>query len=1326
MPGGYGGMDIYVSHRTHEGWTPPQNMGAEINTEGNEVFPSLFGDVLFFASDGLPGLGGLDVYRIGLKDERMLPVNMGHPVNSAKDDFGLILNQDNRGFFTSNRAKEGKDHLYNITVNAASVSSPEPALASIVKHSRREVAGHILHIKTRQPVPGATVYVLNQVTGEEQQMQSDNEGAFTFGARLEDLYSVMGEKGDLNAFVVNFNADSQDEVELLAASPEFNRNVIFEVTVSNESTGEPVKLAKVTMFQGDTELTSDFSSLRGKVYLNGRIARDYRFRVQGKNVTHKEHLFSGSVDEERDTISLTIPVASTEGDVAALSGQIVEKQTGKPLPLADVYFLNLNSGEGYSAVSDKQGEFEITAPADDLYVVTAEKGALSVLIPNVTLRDPIVFQQDRIRLQAARPWFESEKTIVVQVVDAHNQKPLKLARVTLKSPFLEERNYTGAEGQAYFTVGGDQRLYVDVYLKNFEPLTRELIPGPEDTLRLSIPMKKFQNEFVRVAGYIYDEKTKSPLAGASIDVLNGVTGEVHSLTADEGGNFEFNARYDDYYFISGEKDGKSALKGDVYFSDKSVASSRLALPARDITFGKGEPGTTTLEVYLFDNKTNEPVNLADVQLTDSKGIADRTLSGVDGSARFSINGSDAITVVVDRADYEIKEQPFVPGSAASPHRLEIGLQKLEAVAMKGSLRDPQTLESLGAAQVHVLNETTGSQQTVLTDDAGIFEFSVSPRHSYTFLGEKDGKSALVVDMEGEVLARKSSLELAANRPYINHITIVASVADKETGEPLKLAEMRLTHNVFDWQTAYSALNGTAIFKDKPGEEYLLDISLKGYEPATVVLLNEFPLVNDTIKAHIQLKKLPENLIQPAVVYAETTGKPLPAADVFVMNEFTGEAQDLKTNTRGYFGYRVHPEESYGILVDQGDLMAFMINVKSPRELKPTDTLEIMAVKKVRKNITVLLSAADLHTGEPVKMVSLQISDEKEQDPKARLMTGADGTVSFLVRAGEAHMLHAQHAAYLPETFRIATSEASADTLQVVISLEPAQKRYTSLHVNLYDDEINESLPHTEVSIAEHHTGGHRKYLTDEKGDLELKVEYGGTYSLYYEGEKKKAVISGLKIEEASSGDKISARLIAVDKVTKEDLKLTFDEMKIVEVMSGKEQLFVTTNGTIYEYTSLNAQKVLLNKREKKVLASHAISEKGNSLYEEFLNYTEPSAITSRVLVKNIHYDFDSHDLSQSAREELKKIADVMKEHEDLKLSLKAYADNRGSGVYNRRLTEKRAHAALNYLLSSGIAAHRIDAAGMGHEYLAVPCPIPEDCSEEEHLRNRRAEFILFF
>jgi len=119
-PGGFGGMDIYVSTYRNQAWSAPVNLGAVINSSGNEVFPYISEDeVLYFSSSDQGGHGRLDIFRskkVYPDSERTWQVkqNLGEPFNSPGDDFGFYINADNSGgLFTSSRnGGKGRDDIY--------------------------------------------------------------------------------------------------------------------------------------------------------------------------------------------------------------------------------------------------------------------------------------------------------------------------------------------------------------------------------------------------------------------------------------------------------------------------------------------------------------------------------------------------------------------------------------------------------------------------------------------------------------------------------------------------------------------------------------------------------------------------------------------------------------------------------------------------------------------------------------------------------------------------------------------------------------------------------------------------------------------------------------------------------------------------------------------------------------------------------------------------------------------------------------------------------------------------------------------------------------
>lgn len=105
--GGYGGYDIYVTHKLDSGWSVPENLGSNINSAGNEKSPFIHTDnqTLYFSSTGWPGVGGYDIFysRKDINGKFSKPTNIGYPINSESDDVGFFVSTDGHyGYFASN------------------------------------------------------------------------------------------------------------------------------------------------------------------------------------------------------------------------------------------------------------------------------------------------------------------------------------------------------------------------------------------------------------------------------------------------------------------------------------------------------------------------------------------------------------------------------------------------------------------------------------------------------------------------------------------------------------------------------------------------------------------------------------------------------------------------------------------------------------------------------------------------------------------------------------------------------------------------------------------------------------------------------------------------------------------------------------------------------------------------------------------------------------------------------------------------------------------------------------------------------------------------
>ena len=183
MPGGQGGTDIYVVERMNYTWSKPVNLGPTINTPYNEMFPMIWRDsVLYFSSEGHYNMGGLDVFSSTKNQSTWSePRNMGYPLNTSFDDFGIAMTDSGTaGILSSNRNAKNtmQDNLYTFTINDI----------------RFTLEGLAIDKTSQEPVEGVSVELTNTLTGIKETIITGPDGKFFFKLNPESSYTVVGTK----------------------------------------------------------------------------------------------------------------------------------------------------------------------------------------------------------------------------------------------------------------------------------------------------------------------------------------------------------------------------------------------------------------------------------------------------------------------------------------------------------------------------------------------------------------------------------------------------------------------------------------------------------------------------------------------------------------------------------------------------------------------------------------------------------------------------------------------------------------------------------------------------------------------------------------------------------------------------------------------------------------------------------------------------------------------------------------------------------------------------------------------------------------------------
>jgi outer membrane protein OmpA-like peptidoglycan-associated protein len=271
MPGGFGGVDIYRITKNSDGtWGNPINLGETINTEGDEMFPFYQEEqgILFFASNGHIGLGGLDIYiapDIG-EGEFIKILNAGAPMNTRFDDFSLIVDENmKKGYFTSNReGGKGDDDIY-----AFQLLKPFNIGKQIIG-TALDKEGNIL---------ASTIINLYDNNGQIiNTVETSEDGKYKFSVDADLEFKLTGTKEDYLDGEKNVSTKTSDYEIIADVILEKDPGLTLYALVTDKKTGSPLEGVKMIIKDNETGVVEEFIT---------QNSGDYRKILQDKKVNDK-------------------------------------------------------------------------------------------------------------------------------------------------------------------------------------------------------------------------------------------------------------------------------------------------------------------------------------------------------------------------------------------------------------------------------------------------------------------------------------------------------------------------------------------------------------------------------------------------------------------------------------------------------------------------------------------------------------------------------------------------------------------------------------------------------------------------------------------------------------------------------------------------------------------------------------------------------------------------------------------------------------------------------------------------------------------------------
>lgn len=358
MPGGYGGTDIWVSTCEGGKWTKPENLGPKVNTEGNELFPFVLNDnLLVFASNGWGGLGGLDIFKVPLENGKPGQIeNLGSPVNSQYDDFGLIFNPNGRkGFFSSNRSGgKGDDDIYSFTY------TPRPSAILVIDQD---------DIK---PVQNANV------------SWQTNAGGTMFSGTSNVMGQIDAELKPCEWYTFTVKADGYpdkvlpiqtscprkpgEEIRILIRRPKVYGSV-FDKYNHVEIPGATVTLIDLT--DNNKESGTAVTDEKGYFKLLLKPCHQYKIVATKEGFPEVSRTFKAPCSDKEDDIVQRLGTGIMPSKGAPVNISVTDEQSGSPVPNARLG-IQSKAGDMIEVMTDDNGVYE-TVLKDNTYKISTSK-----------------------------------------------------------------------------------------------------------------------------------------------------------------------------------------------------------------------------------------------------------------------------------------------------------------------------------------------------------------------------------------------------------------------------------------------------------------------------------------------------------------------------------------------------------------------------------------------------------------------------------------------------------------------------------------------------------------------------------------------------------------------------------------------------------------------------------------------------------------------------------------------------------------------------------------------------------------------------------------
>jgi len=372
MPGGYGELDIYVVDINNEGnYGVPKNLGPIVNTKQTELFPYIDqNNTLYFSSNGYKGLGGLDIFKSEfINGNFQQAVNLPPPFNSKYDDFALVIDATNSGYFTSNRAGgKGDVDIY---------AFKEKCIQTI----------NILTLNDANDQPLDQVQVFLFLNNQLVEKQTVSKGSgYKFNINCKETYKIIAEKENYKTAELTIATDDKNKTEITKTLKltSIECKQLLSGNILDGKTNLPLDQVQVSFFQNNKLVEKQSISKGSNFKFNINCKETYKLVAEKENYETVE-LSVSSNDKNKTEITKTLKLTPIEC-TQLLSGNITDSKTNLPLDQVSVSLFQNNQLVEKQTIS-KNSNFKFNVDCKETYKLVAEKENYETVELSITTDD---------------------------------------------------------------------------------------------------------------------------------------------------------------------------------------------------------------------------------------------------------------------------------------------------------------------------------------------------------------------------------------------------------------------------------------------------------------------------------------------------------------------------------------------------------------------------------------------------------------------------------------------------------------------------------------------------------------------------------------------------------------------------------------------------------------------------------------------------------------------------------------------------------------------------------------------------------------------------